>query len=238
MKRSFTTATSTRTVDVILQGEIEALKRFFDVCTFMAYSLRRRLELGAVVENGQWCLHRDQAYRHENSFWGCDLTVTGPATADGAGIEVVEIDPDEHGEEAGFWPLFTGRKDQVARQQAMRRTIEAAHARGGKVCFCQDCVASQLARQTGTAGAGADSQAQTTGDGEIAAVNRREMDGLRMLQQSNHWLNSYIGGLLCDFGTGNIPTPNQVFLALADSIEKLESERASGSHGEANGKSI
>ncbi len=54
-------------------------------------------------------------------------------------------------------------------------------------------------------------------------LDRLELEGLIELQGTGFWLNSFIGNLLSGFVGGERVTPQQVVLALADSIAAIES---------------
>lgn len=98
--------------DVISQNEIDALKSAFLAAGHIAYVLRRRLERGALVEDGRFCLRRDQSYRPAYDFFRYDPALWGDcsASADGAGIIILEhvgdlgYDPAD----ADWWPIMHG----------------------------------------------------------------------------------------------------------------------------------
>ena len=57
----------------------------------------------------------------------------------------------------------------------------------------------------------------------VEQLDRMEMEGLLTLQRSRFWLNSFIGELLAEFANGKRVQPQDVVLALSDSIGAIES---------------
>jgi hypothetical protein len=62
---------------VISQEDIQVLKSAFLVAAHIAYGIRRRLERGALVEDGRFCLGRDRFYQHAYDFFRSDPALWG-----------------------------------------------------------------------------------------------------------------------------------------------------------------
>ena len=58
---------------------------------------------------------------------------------------------------------------------------------------------------------------------QVELIDRLEMEGLLTLQRSRFWLNGFIGELLGEFADGKRVQPQEVVLALSDSIGGIES---------------